>query len=495
MGALLRNRWLRVLEHRFIYPEDYRLSKYILLKVLSCNRTYQHCAETLSSENVNNEFNRPNTSYERKIPNESKSDTFGTLKRNIEKKKKNIKFQAEESLERSKSKINNMRFQVERTRVKRKVKFPTKDEGNIFGNLSEANPIWYPDVNDDPQEFNDQSDDSVMIKNISKRYRCPEVYMREMQRLVEEKKLKEALDLFVDMKRNFVQPLHHHFTFMIGACGKFGFTEMAFKLLRQMTDRGLKPTPATLTGLFNSCAQSPFPEYGLHKARLLKEKIEMKNWELNQITYHSMIKAFGKCGDIQTAFQIVDEMVKADIKIDAVTYNFLLMSCIANKEAGFTYAVEVWRKMKARKCVPNLFSYNLLLRTVRDCSIGPEEISCLLLQHWSSYSKRPYGFITKESVSKEPILHLVSGDSSINNDKAQHHQNQSTECQAECPHDQSINYKREQIHNQSTDYRTGLHKQSTEGKAEHFHDRSAEYITEATEETLDTATEETLDTA
>lgn len=71
-----------------------------------------------------------------------------------------------------------------------------------------------------------------------------------------------------------------------------------------MTDRAFKPTPATLTGLFNSCAESPYPEYGLKKARLLKEKIEMKNWNVNQITYHAMIKAFGKCGDLQTAFKV-----------------------------------------------------------------------------------------------------------------------------------------------------------------------------------------------
>ncbi|GFW39179.1 pentatricopeptide repeat-containing protein 1, mitochondrial [Trichonephila clavipes] len=173
-----------------------------------------------------------------------------------------------------------------------------------------------------------------------------------------------------------------------------------------MTDRGFQPTSATLTGLFNSCAESPFPDHGLAKANFLKEKIKSKNWQLNQITYHSMIKAFGKCGDIQTAFEIVDEMAKAEIKIDASTYNFLLMSCIANKEAGFTHAIEVWRKMKERRCLPNLFTFNLLLRAVRDCDVGPKEISCLLLQHWSNYSRRPYGFKVKKTLPKKNILLL-----------------------------------------------------------------------------------------
>lgn len=72
-----------------------------------------------------------------------------------------------------------------------------------------------------------------------------------------------------------------------------------------MTDRALRPTPATLTGLFNACAESPFPEYGLKKAHSLKEKIQAKDWRLTQPTYHAMIKAFGKCGDLTTAFQVI----------------------------------------------------------------------------------------------------------------------------------------------------------------------------------------------
>ncbi|KAF8774858.1 pentatricopeptide repeat-containing protein 1, mitochondrial-like [Argiope bruennichi] len=327
--------------------------------------------------------------------NEDSEDTFGSLQKRLERSKKNVR-----------SKPSTDKKDVRIIKIKTKPKFDKCNDPDVFGNLSNKHPVWYPDINEEPILDNDQSDNSTFVRNISKQYRDPHVYLDKMKGLVMEKKLKEALELFIDMKRNYVAPLHAHYTFMIGACGKFGYTDMAFKLLRQMTDRGFQPTCATLTGLFNSCAETPFPDYGISKAKLLREKIKTKNWKLNQITYNSMIKAFGKCGDIQTAFQIVDEMAEAKIKIDSSTYCFLLMSCIADKEAGFTHAVEVWRKMKKRKCQPNLYTYNLLLRAVRDCDAGPKDISCLLLQHWSNYTNRPYGFKVKETLPKKEILLL-----------------------------------------------------------------------------------------
>ena len=59
------------------------------------------------------------------------------------------------------------------------------------------------------------------------------------------------------------------------------------------------------------------------------------------LLHFSGFAAFGWCGDISTAFQVVDEMIQDGIMVTTETMSFLLQACITNKEAGFWYAVKV----------------------------------------------------------------------------------------------------------------------------------------------------------
>jgi pentatricopeptide repeat protein len=53
------------------------------------------------------------------------------------------------------------------------------------------------------------------------------------------------------------------------------------------------------------------------------------------------ILAFGRCGDLSTAFTLVDEMAEKEIVISSETFNFLLQACITDKDAGFRHALLV----------------------------------------------------------------------------------------------------------------------------------------------------------
>lgn len=218
-------------------------------------------------------------------------------------------------------------------------------------------------------------DDDDLVEGTKLKRMPDKKYENDIKQLVLDKKVKEALNLFFEIQKAYdVRPTHVMFTLLIGGCGRVGYTKMAFKLYRMMRDRGLEPTPATLTGLFNSCAECPFPEMGLDKARKLYDHIKLKNWVPSNLTYHAMIKAFGKCGDLDMAFRVMDEMAGAKHAITTDTFAFLLMACISDKEAGFSLGLKVMRTMLWKKIRPSTYCYNLFLRTVRECGVGPPEM-------------------------------------------------------------------------------------------------------------------------
>jgi hypothetical protein len=61
-------------------------------------------------------------------------------------------------------------------------------------------------------------------------------------------------------------------------------------ILLQMKKRALKVTASVYTGLFNSCANSPWHNDGLKRANHLRQLMFEKGYEPNPSNYHAMIK-------------------------------------------------------------------------------------------------------------------------------------------------------------------------------------------------------------
>lgn len=253
-----------------------------------------------------------------------------------------------------------------------------KDDPDLFGNYNKrTNHLDNSNDEGDVKEQHFLENPVEFSKKLNEKQ-----YADIIKKLLKKHQIKEAIDVLeVRMiKQDKVKPENYIYNLVIGGCGRVGYTKTAFKLFNDMKKRGLKPTNGTYTALFNACSNSPWIEDGLSRATNLRELIKEKGVHLNDTNYNSMIKAFGRCKDRKTAFSLVDEMIENKILVNEDTLNFLLQSCISDTEAGFRHALLVWRKFYNKSFKANIFSFNLMLRCIRDCNIGDEETIKLLLE-------------------------------------------------------------------------------------------------------------------
>lgn len=222
------------------------------------------------------------------------------------------------------------------------------------------------------------------------------------------RRVKEAIDVLeVKMlKEDRVKPNDYLFNLVISGCAKLGYHEKAFKLYNRMKERDLKISGATYTALFNACAESPLPQKALEHANNLRKIMLKVGYIPNETNYNAMIKAYGRCGDIETAFRLVDEMKDNKLLLKLGTISFLLQACASDKDYGFRHALLVWHKMHKLGLSPNKFTFGLMLRCTRDCGIGDvHTMRQVILQILSNAEKNKNKFIVKQD---EEALQIVA---------------------------------------------------------------------------------------
>lgn len=266
--------------------------------------------------------------------------------------------------------------------------FFMKNDPDKFGTTT-TNTQIVEHENDDPGDIEEEE----YIQNPPKK--SQQLRLKEYEKMIKEHldnhRIKEAIDILEIrmLKEDRVKPGKYIFKILISGCAKVGYTKKAFQLYNKMKQRDLKITPSIYTSLFNACANSPYLNDSLQKANRLREIMLEKNYIPNLYNYNAMIKAYGRCGDIKTAYQIADEILERNLQLNTDTFNFLLQACASDIEYGFRHALLTWHKMLNCNLKPDIYSFNLMLRCTRDCSIGDlETMEDVLMQILSRNFKK-----------------------------------------------------------------------------------------------------------
>lgn len=247
-----------------------------------------------------------------------------------------------------------------------------RDESDIFGSNQTS------EVKDDIGDVMEED----YTNNPKRRSLRPIDYARLIKSHLSEKRLKDAIGVLeVQMlKQDRAKPDEYIYNLLISGCAKAGYTRKAFNLFTRMRQRGLKVKGGTYTSLFNACANAPSTVYGIEQANRLREIMIEKGYEPNVKNYNAMIKAFGRCGDVKTAYFLADELMEKQLPLNIETFNFLLQACASDLEFGFRHCLLTWHKMIQQRLKPDYYTFNTVLRCVRDCGFGDLNTMQKLLQ-------------------------------------------------------------------------------------------------------------------
>ncbi len=101
---------------------------------------------------------------------------------------------------------------------------------------------------------------------------------------------------------------------------KCGQGQKALELFHQMQQKGVQPTPVTLIGVLNACANM----FALQEGRCTHEQIIESGWELDVFVGSSLVDMYAKCGSMEDAERVFNKMLSRNV----VTWTTMILGYV-----------------------------------------------------------------------------------------------------------------------------------------------------------------------
>ena len=146
------------------------------------------------------------------------------------------------------------------------------------------------------------------------------------------------------------------------------FPEKAWLIFESLktTHTHIKPDNFTYTTLINGLKNNKEGGMDLKRAFCLFEEYK-ENSQPDQIIYNCLLDACINAGDLNKAYQLLEEMkATPTIQLDEITYNTLIKGC--GRKKRLNDAITLFEEMKSMGITPNRISFNSLLDSCVKCN-------------------------------------------------------------------------------------------------------------------------------
>lgn len=169
--------------------------------------------------------------------------------------------------------------------------------------------------------------------------------------------IQEGWEFFLQMKKRKIEIDVVTYTTVIHGFGVTGEVERARKLFDEMIGAGVLPSVATYSALIQVLCRKDCVE----NAIVVFEDMLVKGYVPNATTYNVVIRGLCHAGKIDTAIEYMDKM-EDDCEPTIQTFNIVINYCC--EEGKIETALEMFDKMNGGSCLPNLDTYNILIRSM-----------------------------------------------------------------------------------------------------------------------------------